>query len=79
MKISRINCFSAICKECKHHLLVKKNFFGDKNYVCLFNKKPHKKIDGKNCGNFRCIKDADSILCEFCRRGEDVKTFIKKL
>ena len=66
----RINCFTVGCDNCESGIMVKKNFWGDKLYICSVYQKPHKIISGKNCGKFRCNKyDFRDIVCKDCRRG----------
>lgn len=66
----RINCFTVGCSTCKNGIMIKKNFWGDKLYICPAYPEKHKEVSGENCGNFRCNKyRASSILCQNCRKG----------
>ena len=62
------NCFTANCDKCKNHILIKKNYWGDKIYTCNFYQKKHKAIDADDCGNFKCNTFDKGILCRDCRQ-----------
>lgn len=78
MKFKRINCYFASCMKCINHVYVKKTLMGERLYTCKHVPKKHKAIDGNVCKDFRCKDDGESILCERCCKGEDVKTYMKK-
>ena len=78
MKIKRIACYFSGCSKCINHTFVKKSLMGERLYVCEFMPKKHKEIDGNKCKDFRCKDAGESILCDKCSRGEDVKVYMKK-
>lgn len=78
MKIKRINCYFSGCSKCINCTLVKKTLLGERLYVCKTMQKKHKEIEGNKCKDFRCKDAGESILCDNCSRGEDVKTYMKK-
>lgn len=67
--IRNINCFTATCERCVNRVFVKKNYWGDKLYICPHNPNKHKAISADDCGFFRCDGNDFSILCEDCSRG----------
>lgn len=77
MEINRVNCFTATCEKCEHHVFVRRNFWNVKLYTCPYLPKQHKAIDGRDCGNFRCIEDYNWLMCEECSRGEPVAKVLK--
>jgi len=70
MSIRRINCFSVTCEHCKNHILVKKNYFGVKLYICPNFPEKHKAIYGKDCGFFKCDDIHNSLLCDDCEQNQ---------
>ena len=40
----RINCFTVGCSTCKNGIMIKKNFWGDKLYICPAYPEKHKEV-----------------------------------
>ena len=78
MNLKRINCFTANCDVCQHHILLKYNSWGDAIYTCAPHPKKHKVIYAENCGEFRCNNYGSSTLCNNCNLGESIIRTLKK-
>jgi len=66
--IRNLNCFTATCDSCKNRCFVRKNYWGNKLYVCLYNPNVHKAIDAEDCGHFKC-EGEDWLFCDDCSKG----------
>lgn len=73
MSIDRVFVLLLIVKIVQMLFFVKKGFLGDKLYVCPYNQKKHKAIDGLDCGGFRCRNYGEYHVCESCNAGAPVK------
>ena len=71
MSKERVGCFTAGCDICSNAVLVGKTFYWEEPlYSCRAYRKKHKKIDAKDCGEFRCNRESYMALCDDCRRGK---------
>lgn len=73
MSIDRVFCFTVNCENCINAVFVKEGFWGDKLYVCPYNQKKHKAIDGRDCGGFICTNYGEYHVCNSCNAGAPVK------
>lgn len=67
---TRVWCFDVGCNCCSRGTLVGQSITGKNLYSCSVLENRHKKIDGRDCGAFRCNRHINACKIGECRRGE---------